>query len=272
MIAGFRDTDSIYITKLKQLNFDQDKVKIITLRGEDSECVSNTVNQINQMMKDDDQLWALVNLMSSISIGKVEWSTVKQQFKDVVDGNVISAIGLSRGMLPLLRKSKGRIINVTDLPSKVHLPYHTSWNMSSASLSFFSDCLRKEVFFFGIKVVSIEPDYYCTPLSKENHLIPALNNSWNATGDDLKSKDDWNKVKDIITSSPEGNNKFICEKISHSIGKALTVPSQCLEYKYIISCTLNHSFLWLINVIVPQEIQKTVLSGYRNVIGLSQRS
>ena len=246
-------------------------MKIIKLRGEDSECVKSTLDQMKEIMKNDDQLWGLVNLMSSISIGKVEWSTVEKQFKDVLDGNVISAIGLSRGILPLLRKSKGRIINVTDLPSKVHLPYHTSWNMSSASLSFFSDCLRKEIFFFGIKVVSIEPDYYCSPLSKENHLMPALTNAWNSTADDMKSKDDWIKVKSVITSSSEGNNDFICEKISHSIGTALTAPSQCLEYKYVISCTLNHSFLWLINVIVPQEIQEAVLSGYRNVIGLSQR-
>lgn len=273
VIAGFRDVDGIFARKLREaINANEDEVKIISLKVEDNNNLKNNMEKINTFLGENGNLWALVNLMCEISVGKVNWSTFDNQYKNVFQVNVINALILTRAALPLLRKSYGRVINVSDLPSRPARQFQSSWNMSTASLTFFSDCLRKEVFFFGIKVVTIEPDYYCTPFTKEDHLLPASQRSWDETDDSLKSKEDWFIVKNSIRDSFDCNNNVICQRIAESVGTALTIPSQCLEYKYVVGCTLNSSFLWFINVLVPEETQETVLSLYRNIVGLPQRS
>lgn len=271
VIAGFRDAQGVFARKLRESAVNEDEVKIIDLRTNEPESVETLLDLVKKLLGENEQLWGLVNLMCCVSVGRVNWGRFEDQYKSVMDANVVGAVSLSRAVLPLLRNSLGRVINVTDSPSKPRQPFYSSWNMSNACMTFFSDCLRKEVFYFGINVVSVEPDYYCTPLTKEDHLIPALTKSWEQTSDSLKSKEDWFIVKNSIRDSIDSNSDVICQSVAQSVGTALTTPNQCLEYKYVVNCTLNHSFLWFINVLVPEETQEAVLSLYRNVIGLPQR-
>ncbi|XP_049854286.1 estradiol 17-beta-dehydrogenase 2-like [Schistocerca gregaria] len=58
------------------------------------------------------ELWAVVNNAGTSDVGEVD-VTPLEKFQQVLDVNTIGAIRVSKAFLPLLKKSKGRLINIT---------------------------------------------------------------------------------------------------------------------------------------------------------------
>ncbi|KAF8766532.1 Estradiol 17-beta-dehydrogenase 2 like protein [Argiope bruennichi] len=89
-------------------------------------------------------------------------------FKDVYDVNLMGVVRVTKAFLPLLKKSKGRIVNVTSHGGKVALPFFAAYLSSKFAAIGLSDCLRHEVGMEGISVVSIEPEIFYTPFIYES--------------------------------------------------------------------------------------------------------
>ncbi|CAL1274991.1 unnamed protein product [Larinioides sclopetarius] len=109
------------------------------------------------------ELWAVVNNAGIVKGFSVEMSTM-DEFKDVFDVNFFGTVRVTKAFLPLLKKSKGRIVNVTSLGGEVTLPFFTPYLASKYAAVGFTDCLRHEIEMQGISVVSIEPEVFLTPM------------------------------------------------------------------------------------------------------------
>ena len=64
---------------------------------------------------------------------------------------------VTKAMLPLLRKTRGRIINVTSAAARNPVPCFAIYSSSKAGLEAMSDALRLELFKFGVDVCMLEP-------------------------------------------------------------------------------------------------------------------
>ncbi len=80
-----------------------------------------------------------------------------QRLRELIEVNVIGVHALTRAMLPLLRRARGRIINISSISGRMALPLFGPYNASKFALEALSDALRMELASQGIEVVVIEP-------------------------------------------------------------------------------------------------------------------
>ena len=80
--------------------------------------------------------------------------------------NTIAHVAVTQAVMPLIRKAKGTIINVTSVSGKITYPNLGAYAASKYALEAISDALRVEVAPFGIKVVVVEPGASATPIWK----------------------------------------------------------------------------------------------------------
>ena len=86
-------------------------------------------------------LWGLVNNAGiSTPTAPNEWLT-KQDFVKVLDMNLLGAIDVTLSLLPLVRKARGRVVNVSSVLGRVSL-YPAGCCISKYSVEAFSDSLR----------------------------------------------------------------------------------------------------------------------------------
>jgi NAD(P)-dependent dehydrogenase (short-subunit alcohol dehydrogenase family) len=67
-------------------------------------------------------------------------------------------------MLPLLRKARGRIVNMSSIGGRVAIPLVGPYNASKFALEGLSDALRRELRPWGMHVALIEPGSVATPI------------------------------------------------------------------------------------------------------------
>jgi NAD(P)-dependent dehydrogenase (short-subunit alcohol dehydrogenase family) len=65
-------------------------------------------------------LWAVVNNAGIAAFTEIEWCSV-DQFQRILDVNVLGVVRVTKAFLPLLRHSKGRVVNVASLAGQNYM-------------------------------------------------------------------------------------------------------------------------------------------------------
>jgi NAD(P)-dependent dehydrogenase (short-subunit alcohol dehydrogenase family) len=78
--------------------------------------------------------------------------------------NVIGPIAVTQAFLPLLRKGRGRIVNIGSIGGKMSMPFLGAYHVSKFGMEALSDSLRQELRPWGIRVSLVEPGGVNTPL------------------------------------------------------------------------------------------------------------
>lgn len=86
-------------------------------------------------------LWGLVNNAGrSVPIGPTEWMRL-EDFKKVLDVNLIGVIDVTLHFLPLLKKAQGRVVNVASILGRLSIT-GGGYCISKWGVEAFSDSLR----------------------------------------------------------------------------------------------------------------------------------
>jgi len=112
---------------------------------------------------DDKELWGIVNNAGMCHPGHVLW-TKPDWYKKVMALNFHAPVRIIHDLLPLLKESKGRIVNVTSVCGIVSSPSNSTYCSSKFALEALSDALRVELAPFGCNVIVLEPTTMKTPL------------------------------------------------------------------------------------------------------------
>ncbi|KAK0058103.1 17-beta-hydroxysteroid dehydrogenase type 6 [Biomphalaria pfeifferi] len=162
-----------------------DRLHIVPIDVTDDFQVLQAVKYVKDHIGEN-QLWAIVNNAGVAAFCEIEWCSV-QEFQKIMDVNVFGTVRVTKGFLPLLRQSEGRVINVASLAGRFTLPAFAAYSMSKKACISFSDALRQEMRKFNIKVITIEPGLYKTPITYENYLIDRNRKSWAETPTDVRA-------------------------------------------------------------------------------------
>ncbi len=106
---------------------------------------------------------ALVNNAGTAFPGPLEMlplDTLRQQ----LNLNVVAHLGVTQAVLPLLKASRGTLINVSSQGGRVVFPITGAYHISKFALEAMSDALRLELAPFGVKVVVIQPGSSATAI------------------------------------------------------------------------------------------------------------
>ena len=108
-------------------------------------------------------LWAVVNNAGIGCPAPFEWETV-EEMKRTVDVNLWGTVSVTKAFLPLLKRTKGRIVNVASVVGRVAFQDGSAYCISKFGLQALSDVLRNEMKHFGVTVHIIEPGAFKTKI------------------------------------------------------------------------------------------------------------
>lgn len=111
----------------------------------------------------NETLVALVNNAGIAMVGPME-AISADEFENQLQVNLVGCYRLIRACTPLLRKTRGRIINISSTSGLVGWPFAGVYVASKYGLEGLSDVLRIELGRFGIRTVLINPGAVDTPL------------------------------------------------------------------------------------------------------------
>lgn len=104
----------------------------------------------------------LVNVAGIGMVRPIEYAT-SSDLEEIFRINVFGQIAVTQAFLPLLRKARGRIVNITSVGVHVPIPFGGLLNASKSAFGMFSDTMRLELRPFGIRVCTVEPGAIRTP-------------------------------------------------------------------------------------------------------------
>ncbi|MEQ2178526.1 hypothetical protein GOODEAATRI_014961, partial [Goodea atripinnis] len=131
-------------------------------------------------------LWGLVNNAGvCVNLGDAELSLMSN-FRGCMEVNFFGTVSVTQSFLPLLRQSKGRIVNISSPAGDQPFPCLAAYGSSKAALNLFTETLRHELQPWGVKVSIIQPSSYRTgkphPLacftSSSRSESPSSNNTY----------------------------------------------------------------------------------------------
>ncbi|XP_035665435.1 D-beta-hydroxybutyrate dehydrogenase, mitochondrial-like [Branchiostoma floridae] len=101
-------------------------------------------------------LYALVNNAGVWQPGEIEWVSMAT-YRRVMEVNTFGTVRITKSFLPLIRRAKGRVVNISSVRGLHAGPMAGAYSMAKAAMEFFSDALRHEMHKWGVKVVIVEP-------------------------------------------------------------------------------------------------------------------
>jgi NAD(P)-dependent dehydrogenase (short-subunit alcohol dehydrogenase family) len=111
----------------------------------------------------DTRLLGIVNNAGIAIAGPLEVLSA-HELRRQFDVNFFAPIAIAQAFLPLLRATRGRIVNVSSIGGKLSAPFVGAYASSKFALEAASDALRVELRSSGVKVVLVEPGAVKTPI------------------------------------------------------------------------------------------------------------
>ncbi|XP_032066787.1 retinol dehydrogenase 7-like isoform X3 [Thamnophis elegans] len=200
-------------------------------------------------------LWGLVNNAGkSIPVGINEWLT-KEDFAKVLDVNLLGLIDVTLQMLPLVRRAKGRLVNISSVVGRLACG-GGGYSISKYGVEAFSDTLRREISPFGMKVSIIEPGTFRTSISQPT--IDNFQTSWNKA---------LSETKEVYGQLYFDNLLKIVQNIINHSNKNLFLVTNCIEHALTsryprarYSCGLDAKLFYLPMSYLPSSVADFIVT------------
>jgi NAD(P)-dependent dehydrogenase (short-subunit alcohol dehydrogenase family) len=108
-------------------------------------------------------LYGLINNAGIAVVGPLEAVPIPD-LRRQLETNVIGQIAVTQAFLPLIRKVRGRIVNMGSIAGRGAMPLMGPYSASKFALEAMTDALRLELQQWGIDVSIVEPGAIATPI------------------------------------------------------------------------------------------------------------
>lgn len=140
-----------------------ENVRPLVLDITQKECIKSAFEEISNEI---DGLDAVIHMAGVLQIGSLVEIPV-EELEKTLQINLLGIYQVNRQFLPLLLSSKGRIINLSsEIGLQSAAPFNGFYSISKHALEAYSDALRRELAFLGIKVIKIQPGPFKTNMTK----------------------------------------------------------------------------------------------------------
>ncbi|XP_038572764.1 retinol dehydrogenase 7-like [Micropterus salmoides] len=186
----------------------------------------DSVAKVAAMIKDkvgECGLWAVVNNAGvSIPTAPCDWLTI-DDYKLMLDVNLNGVIAVTLSVLPLIKKARGRVVNVASVFGRISAtggPY----TVSKHGVEAFNDSLRKNMHPFGVKVLCIEPGFFKTNTIDVGILSKSVKMLWDRLPQE--DKDDYGAeyvqkalamISDKVPNACDGDLMKVVSCMEHAV-------------------------------------------------------
>jgi NAD(P)-dependent dehydrogenase (short-subunit alcohol dehydrogenase family) len=134
----------------------------VLLEVTDTRSIATARQEVERRLGDQ-PLLALVNNAGIARAGPLEHLPL-EELRQVFEVNVFGVVAVTQAFLPALRRSRGRVINISSVSGRLALPFGGPYAASKFALEALSDSLRRELLPSGVEVVVIQPGSVATPI------------------------------------------------------------------------------------------------------------
>jgi NAD(P)-dependent dehydrogenase (short-subunit alcohol dehydrogenase family) len=139
-----------------------DRLSYVTLDVTDESSVAAATGVV-EAATDGRGLWGLVNNAGIVLACPLEFVPIPELRKQL-EVNVIGQIAVTQAFLPMLRRGRGRVVNVGSISGRLAFPLLGPYCASKFALEALTASLRMELRPWGIPVSIIEPGGIATPI------------------------------------------------------------------------------------------------------------
>ncbi|KAK3596836.1 hypothetical protein CHS0354_015693 [Potamilus streckersoni] len=139
--------------------------------------IQKAVKLVKSNIPQDSGIWGLVNNAGIAGeTGHVEWLT-RADYDQVMAVNTFGVVDVTKAFLPLVRKTRGRIVNMASVMGR--FPAATAhYVMSKFAVEGYSGVLRYQLRPFGVSVHVIEPGFFQTGITSNELIRKSLENKY----------------------------------------------------------------------------------------------
>lgn len=159
---------------------------------------------------------SVVNNAGIVVPGPIE-GLRRTELQKQFDVNVFGLVEWTQLLLPMIRETKGKIINISSVSGLVSSPFMGAYAASKYALEAISDALRRELLRFGVEVILIEPGPIKTPIWSKG----------------IAMKEDMHKVL------REGMAALYSKEISRMVQRVEKTPSYALPVENVANKILS---------------------------------
>jgi len=170
-----------------EYNKEDDNVVAIQVDVSKEDSVENAASQIRAHLEASpgSVLKGLVNNAGIlIAPGPVEWTDV-ESYKRMFGVNVLGTVMVTKSVLPLIRASQGRIVNVASIAGRMGMPSQPAYCVSKYGVEAYSDVLRQDMLPWNVTVSIIEPGVFSKTGLYSDYQV-GLDRNWKNLSQNLK--------------------------------------------------------------------------------------
>ena len=172
------------------------------------------------------QFWGVVNIAGILNYNLfADWDNIDDATA-LMNVNYLGTLRVTKAFLPLLKASKGRIINTTSGVTVIgKMPLFSTYGASKAATRFYTETLRIELgLHWGVTVHEICPGGLATPMTSLGTWNKMRERAWNNL--DKETRDEYGE---------EMHSKTVC------IDENITTTEGCSEDLSAFSSAIEHA-------------------------------
>ncbi|XP_071477438.1 retinol dehydrogenase 7-like [Diadema antillarum] len=202
-----------------------ERTKVLVLDVTKHEHVEAALEEVKKTIPSDRGLWGLVNNAGiSIACGLQEWHT-REDYRKVLDVNTLGMMDMTLTFLPLVRRAKGRIVNMASTEGRFAMP-SGAYAVSKFGVEAYSDSVRREakMFHYGISVSIIEPGFFRTRISSKTNFTKNLDISWNRLKPEMQSEyleEGYQRLRANVSSVLDNHTSTKIHRVTDAMEHAL---------------------------------------------------
>jgi len=122
------------------------------------------IDAVRKAIEEDGSPFAVLINNAGISAFGFSELLPLQRYRQNMEVNYFGTVRMTQAMLPLLRASKGRIVNMGSIGARMPSAFGSAYLSTKAAMVSYSECVRQEVHRFGVRVSLVEPGFFATGL------------------------------------------------------------------------------------------------------------
>ncbi|GFO09453.1 corticosteroid 11-beta-dehydrogenase isozyme 2 [Plakobranchus ocellatus] len=182
VFAGCLEEDGEGAAELKDKC--SERLHILKLDVTNADDIERASKYIKRSLKDKG-LWGLVNNAGVWFCAELDLLPEKI-LHQVMEVNLYGAVRVTRKFLPLIKKARGRVVNVSSLLGRMCMEGNGAYAMSKHALVAYTSTLRLEMKRFGVGVSIVEPAGFLTGNLQEQILNKRKEELWSSLDEETK--------------------------------------------------------------------------------------
>jgi NAD(P)-dependent dehydrogenase (short-subunit alcohol dehydrogenase family) len=247
VLATVRNVEKRTETFKEELGLYPDRLRLLELDVTKESEIKNIVNYLDK--NENNKLDVLVNNAGFGAYGSLEDISM-EQIRYQMEVNFFGPTSLIKNLLPALRKSRGKVINISSLMGRYSCPLASVYSSSKYALEGLTEGLMYELDSFGVGVCSVQPGGHRT------NFVSSVNwgdDSFNDQSPYIKMSKGFKAMMDKLTArknapGPDGVSKTVL-KLSNST----KMPRSVLV-------GMDAKFVGAMQVILPRCIYRFIMN------------